>query len=333
MSKANASVVFGISEQELCDGDGIQLRDCSDFSALWNWAQARHVGQIFPQYRDLSDASSADRSEVKPPMSTTDIAAPTAAPKSDKTPKPRPHNVRGSRLRSALFSFLFYTFSTILTFIMGAASLLKGNRLLIAALQLWAKGVVKLMYWIVGIQVDVRGREHIPQAGQYLVAAKHQAYCDGIVMLSELPALSFVAEESNLKWPIFGRILKKLDAVLVDTCGGETQRRKVSDGGRQAAARGKSILIYPEGRLVPVGEPTEYKAGIYYLYADLGLPVLPVATNIGQFWQCRRWRKFGGAAAVEFLAPIQPGLGKDEFMALLEGRIEGATQQLVEGVS
>ena len=74
----------------------------------------------------------------------------------------------------------------------------------------------------------------------------------------------------------------------------------------------------------------EYKTGIYFLYADLGLPVLPVATNLGLRWQCRRWRKFGGAAALEFLDPIQPGLDKETFMAVLEERIESASQRLVE---
>ncbi len=344
MNKALASVRTANSECELCAADASDLhidgknktnctdeagdwRDLVGFVDNWNWAEARKFGRVFPTSATPTGDIPTPPDNSGAPVTLSDTAEPGFPAK-----PPAIRNKEGGRLRSALFSTAFYGFSTILALVAAVATFVKGG-FFRKVIHTWARGIVTLMNWLVGITVDVRGREHIPQDGQYLVAAKHQAFGDGIVMMSELPDLAFVAEERNLRWPVLGRILKKMDAILVDTCGGETQRRRVSEGGRKAAENGKSILIYPEGRLVPVGAPTEYKTGIYFLYADLGLPVVPVATNLGLRWQCRRWRKFGGPAAIEFLEPIQPGLDKETFMALLEERVETASNRLVAEVS
>ncbi len=41
---------------------------------------------------------------------------------------------------------------------------------------------------------------------------------------------------------------------------------------RNAAAAGRPILIYPEGTLMKVGTRGKYRADVYNLAADLGLP-------------------------------------------------------------
>jgi 1-acyl-sn-glycerol-3-phosphate acyltransferase len=58
-------------------------------------------------------------------------------------------------------------------------------------------------------------------------------------------------------------------------------------------------------------------------------PVVPVATSLGLRWQQEDYRKYPGPAVIEFLDPIPPGLGKDEFLDRLGDAIRGNTDRLI----
>jgi 1-acyl-sn-glycerol-3-phosphate acyltransferase len=95
-------------------------------------------------------------------------------------------------------------------------------------------------------------------------------------------------------------------------------------------ADGRSILIFPEGTRVAIGAERPYQAGTAALYRQLGVPVVPVALNSGLFWGRRQFIKRPGLIEVEVLPAIPPGLDRKRFMALLQQRIEGATDRLVK---
>jgi 1-acyl-sn-glycerol-3-phosphate acyltransferase len=57
-------------------------------------------------------------------------------------------------------------------------------------------------------------------------------------------------------------------------------------------------------------------------------PCVPVALNIGVFWPKRGVYRKPGTAVVEFLEEIPPGLAQNEFMSLIETRIEAASDRL-----
>ncbi len=98
---------------------------------------------------------------------------------------------------------------------------------------------------------------------------------------------------------------------------------------RKELARGRQIVIFPEGtRRAPGAEP-RYKYGVAHLYASMNVPCLPVALNSGLFWPRRSFRRFPGTIRVEFLDPIPPGLGKDAFAERMQQDIETATARLL----
>lgn len=55
---------------------------------------------------------------------------------------------------------------------------------------------------------------------------------------------------------------------------------------------------------------------------------MPVALNTGVFWGRRSFLKRPGRMVIEFLEPIPPGLDRTAFMAMLQERIETASQRL-----
>jgi 1-acyl-sn-glycerol-3-phosphate acyltransferase len=232
-------------------------------------------------------------------------------------------------MRSFTFNLTFKIYSLLVALLALPLTLLPWRAPLAWALQSWAKGTLLLMRGLAGIRVEVRGEEHLPKDGPVVFAGKHQAECDGIIMLSLVPNLAVVAMQELGKIPIAGRLLRRLQMVLVDTCGGGRQREALINGARAVRAQGRSILIYPEGTLMKVGEKERYRPGVYHVAADLGLPVVPVATNMGLRWDRRMPKKTPGTAVVEFLPPIAADAGKDIFMARLEETIEARTEALV----
>ena len=234
-------------------------------------------------------------------------------------------------MRSLIFNIYYYLFSTVTVFAGLPLVLLPTRQPLVWLVHYWAKGIVWGMRALAGIRLEVRGLDHLPASDQpSLIAPKHQSWCDGIVLMSLVPDAAAVATAEIGKYPVLRHLLPKLGVILVEKCGGGDQINKLNMSARQAREESRPILIYPEGRLVPVGEAGPYKAGVFHMYADLDVPVTPVATNVGLRWPGRAWIKRPGAAVVEFLPPIKPGHDRDTFMQKLERQIETATSRLVE---
>lgn len=225
-------------------------------------------------------------------------------------------------MRSTVFNLVFKSYCLVTLIAAFPLTLLPGRAAAAWVLRTWARGVRVLMRAIAGIRVEIRGREHIPADRPVVFAGKHQSECDGIVVLALVPDLAVVAMRELARLPFAGRLLRKLEMILVDTEGGGRTRSTLVDGARVVHAQGRSILIYPEGTLMAVGTKERYRAGAYHVAADLGTLVVPIATNMGLCWDRRKPRKRSGTVVVEFLPAIEPGPDKAAFMARLEAVIE-----------
>ena len=94
--------------------------------------------------------------------------------------------------------------------------------------------------------------------------------------------------------------------------------------------QGRPFLLFPEGTRRAVGAIPDYKSGVYILYKELNVPVIPVAHNAGVFWKKNSLVKESGTVIFEFLPPIEAGLSKDEFMTRMVNAIETKTNLLVD---
>src|SRR5439155_1414121 len=83
---------------------------------------------------------------------------------------------------------------------------------------------------------------------------------------------------------------------------------------RRELKRGRQIVIFPEGTRRAPGAPPAYKYGVAHVYAETGVPCLPVALNSGVVWGRRSFKRYPGTVRVEILDPIPPGLDKDAFL-------------------
>ena len=98
---------------------------------------------------------------------------------------------------------------------------------------------------------------------------------------------------------------------------------------RAEVKRGRQVVIFPEGTRRAPGAPPAYKQGVAHMYAETGVPCLPVALNSGLVWGRRSFRRYPGTVTFEVLDPIPPGLDKEAMLARLRHDIETATARLV----
>ncbi|MBY8974487.1 1-acyl-sn-glycerol-3-phosphate acyltransferase [Rhodobacteraceae bacterium NNCM2] len=198
-------------------------------------------------------------------------------------------------------------------------------------LHIWSGTMLWAVRVILNGKVEIRGKEHLKPGVSQLIVGKHQSELDVILMVNELDDFSAVVMAELEKLPFFPTLLRALDLVMVKVDEGRQGRtQQIIEGGIRTVAQGRDMLIYPEGELMRLGAKERYRSGVGNLYTNMNVEVVPVAFSVGVIWPRRDWTKRANQRGVmEFMEPIQPGLPFDEFMALIEERIETRTMELI----
>ncbi|WP_374444719.1 lysophospholipid acyltransferase family protein [Stella sp.] len=233
-------------------------------------------------------------------------------------------------VRSAAFNAAFFLWTIALALLTWPAIFLP-RAATVAVYRFWAAGVARLAAAIVGIRSRWIGLDRAPP-GPVIYAAKHQSAWDTIMMPGHLDAPAVVLKQELLRIPIYGGFVRRWGAIPVDRKAGARALRGMVADARALAAAGRSILIYPQGtRVAPSAEgaAAPYQPGVAALYAQLGLPVVPVALDSGLCWGRRAFFKRPGTITVELLPAIPPGLDRREFLQRLERETEAATARLL----
>jgi len=191
----------------------------------------------------------------------------------------------------------------------------------------WARTVMRLMRVICGLDYRVLGREHI-QPGPAVYALKHQSAWETIAFLQVGPPVAGVLKRELLMIPVYGWYMRRLGMVPIDRKAAGSAIREMLRKAKEATARGRSIMIMPEGTRVAPGRTGRYNPGVAALYTALGLPVVPVALNSGLFWGRRTLIIRPGTVTLEFLPALKPGMDRKVFMELLQDRTETASERL-----
>ena len=231
-------------------------------------------------------------------------------------------------MRSLAFALAYWTLSIGYGLAAAFAALAPGRGATGWIIRRYVKRMVQAMQLLAGIKLQVRGRERLP-TGAFIIASKHQSWGDGFAVYDQFEDLAFVTGDHLEKFPLLGTVLRKLGAIVVNNCGGREARDALKHRSADAHAAGRKILIFPEGNLAKVGEKFRYRSGVWHMYRDFDMPVVPLASNLGLFWAQEDFRKTPGLATIEFLAPIPTGLPKEEFLARLEAAVEDRTAELI----
>jgi 1-acyl-sn-glycerol-3-phosphate acyltransferase len=151
--------------------------------------------------------------------------------------------------------------------------------------------LLKIIFPLTGVRVTIKGRDHIPQTGAYIIASTHQSMLDiPLMLLSVPPGFAFYAKRGLTKIPVIGWNLKGMDSFLIDR---KNPRQALKDlaKSKKKVIEGRPLLIFPEGTRSSDGRVALFKRGAFSIAVQTGTPVIPCVISgaydvvrKGQFW-------------------------------------------------
>lgn len=138
----------------------------------------------------------------------------------------------------------------------------------------WATNTIK----IVGMKIEVIGRENIPKEA-CLFVANHQSYFDipAIIYAIDKP-VGFVAKKELEKIPVYKEWMLSMKSLFIDR-GNAREAIKTINEGVQYLKEGYSMAIFPEGTRSRSKHMSEFKKGSLKLATKSKVPIIPISID------------------------------------------------------
>jgi 1-acyl-sn-glycerol-3-phosphate acyltransferase len=131
-------------------------------------------------------------------------------------------------------------------------------------------------------KLNIRGYEHVPARGAFVLSPNHYSEIDPVVMAVAIYRAGriprFMAKASLFDIPVVGRILAAAGQIPVQRSGREAQSAPLA-AARQVVRDQLGVIIYPEGSLTrePNLWPMRGKTGAVRMALETGAPLIPAA--------------------------------------------------------
>lgn len=230
--------------------------------------------------------------------------------------------------RSFLFNVVFYANLIVQMILWTPYFFLAPRKKAWLVPKFWARSCLWWQRVIVGTKVSIEGLANLPE-GSYIIAPKHQSFWDTFAFLPHIPDAVYILKR-ELTWiPMFGWYVQKMRMIPIHRGSRSKALKQALTIARERLKEGRQLIIYPEGTRRPPGAEPAYKYGIVELYAELDLPVVPIAHVAGLYWPRRRFVRYPGTIRARILPPIPPGLDRETFQARLIAETEAACDELL----
>ena len=178
------------------------------------------------------------------------------------------------------------------------------------------------------------GRENLPASGPVLLVANHQSFIDPVLVgLGATRDLTYLARSNLWDSRFLAPFITFWGAVPIDRGFGKEGLQTVLG----ELAKGRVVLMFPEGQRTRTGELQPLKPGVSLLVKRVTCPIVPVGVaGAYEAWppQCQRpslaplLRSGRGGIGVAFRKPIEPkrykGAEREEMLTDLENEIRAA---------
>ncbi len=176
---------------------------------------------------------------------------------------------------------------TVIVFLIGTLPLLLiflliklfNKRACAVASQAVIKVVFKLVLFLAGAKMQVRGTENIPKDRPVLFISNHRSYADVPMAYSTLVgATGFIAKKEIRRIPVLNIWMTNMTCLFLDR-NDMRQGLKTILKSIDYVKAGYSAFIMPEGTRNHNEEMLEFKEGSFKIAEKSGCPVIPVAIS------------------------------------------------------
>lgn len=159
------------------------------------------------------------------------------------------------------------------------------------------------LFKLVGIKVEIEGKENIPDHKKFVIVANHQSFLDINVIWPSITITSFIAKAELWNIPVFGWILNKIGCIPVhrnprkNLGMGTTVKKRLEDN--------ITISVFPEGHRSADGHMLPFQNGIFRMAKENGFPLLPVTiVDSGKRLAKTKWAQTPGVVKI-VVHPLQ----------------------------
>ena len=238
-------------------------------------------------------------------------------------------------IRSILFNIHFLLLTSVLVIVMLPCLFLPFWFVRNVA-KLWCYILTTGMSLWLGVKIKILGNSSSKKPVIY--AVKHHSAWETIICTGIFNMPSIVMKRELMFLPIIGLYFLKGGSIPITRSNNLQSLKKISKMAKRAINKGRSVLIFPQGTRVPLNSSTEdfpYLPGVYFIYSQLKIPVVPVVHNAGILWPKNSFIKYpdkvkSKTITLEILKEIPVGLEKNKFMNTLEHTIETSTNTLIK---
>ncbi len=183
-----------------------------------------------------------------------------------------------SALRWAKTAFVLVPLIATYTIVLGAVSLLGGlvdgsGRFAHRVAQWWAR----LILWTSRTRIETVGAPMPPQNESAVFVANHSSFYDTPIVFGGIPRQLRIMAKADLGYvPFIGWHLSRSGHVLVDR---KNPGASIFKRMQRMARSGASLIVFPEGSRTKDGAVHKFKAGIFMLAIENGLPVVPISIS------------------------------------------------------
>ena len=122
--------------------------------------------------------------------------------------------------------------------------------------------------------LEIRGREHIPRRGAFILASNHLSYLDPPLIGSSCPRrVVFMARANLFGRPLLGAYLRGVGVIPLQREGGDLPALRLA---LEALRQGRPLAIFPEGGRQFSGRLGAAKRGVGLLAIEGEAPIVPV---------------------------------------------------------
>lgn len=191
-----------------------------------------------------------------------------------------------------------------------------------------AKWAVSLAPPILGIKVEVKGRENVDKRTPFIFMANHLSFIDGPLLFLLIPRpIRVILKKEVFRIPVIGQGMRFVGFVPVDRKGVRGGKKSIDHASRLMHEKGYSYLIFPEGTRSRDGRTQAFKRGGFFLAVESRAPIVPISIK-GTYELMARGTIFPrrGRVEVRFHPPVpvqgydQANLGEliDKIKAVIE---------------
>jgi len=183
--------------------------------------------------------------------------------------------------------------------------------------------------WLMGVKYEIRNSDKLDSSRPCVFVINHQSLTDVFFVGRLLPQNTVTVGKSSLRWiPLFGWIFWLGGNLFIDRRNRARSMATMKKAEDLVKEKGLSVMIAPEGTRSLKQGLLPFKRGAFYLAANTGLKLQPIA--ITSFHKgVNYWRWNAGKVIAEALEPI-PVQGKtvDELSEISHAAISRALERL-----